>query len=235
MKDQTDKLSIRHWAEADRPREKMISKGASALSDAELIAILIGSGNSRESAVELAHRILHAADHNLNALGRFSIGDLTARFKGIGEAKAVSIVAALELGKRRGCSDLPERMSVKSSRQAFLLFYAELADIPYEELWAAFTNRAAQVIGKVKISQGGTTETTADMRLILKPAIQLLASGIILCHNHPSGHLMPSAADDQLTRNLQQAAALFQISLLDHLIVADNCYYSYADEGKLMR
>lgn len=235
MKEHTDKLSIRHWAEADRPREKMIAKGASALSDAELIAILIGSGNSRESAVELAQRILHAAEQNLNTLGRFSIGDLTTRFKGIGEAKAVSIVAALELGKRRGCSDLPERMSVKSSRQAFLLFYAELADLPHEELWAAFTNRAAQVIGKTKISQGGTSETTADLRLILKAAIQSLASGIILCHNHPSGHLMPSAADDQLTQNLQQAAALFQISLLDHLIVADNCYYSYADEGRLRR
>lgn len=235
MKEHIDKLSIREWAEADRPREKMITKGASALTDAELIAILIGSGNSRESAVELAGRILHAVDHNLNTLGRLSIADLTCRFRGIGEAKAVSIVAALELGKRRGCSDLPERMCVRSSRQAFQLFYAELADIPHEELWAVFTNRAAQVIGKTKISQGGTTETTADLRLILKPAIQVLASGIILCHNHPSGLLMPSMADDQLTRNLQQAAALFQISLLDHLIVADNCYYSYADEGKLGR
>lgn len=233
MKEHTDKLSIRQWAEADRPREKMISKGASALSDAELIAILIGSGNSRESAVELAQRILHAADHNLNSLGRLSVADLTSRFKGIGQAKAVSIVAALELGKRRGCSDLPERMSVRCSRQAFLLFYAELSDIPHEELWVAFTNRAAQVIGKTKISQGGTTETTADLRLILKAAIQALASGIILCHNHPSGHLAPSPADDLLTRQLQKAAGLFQISLLDHLIVADNCYYSYADEGKL--
>ncbi|MDF9829940.1 DNA repair protein RadC [Parabacteroides sp. PF5-6] len=227
------KLSIKSWAEEDRPREKMLRKGVAALSDAELLAILIGSGNATESAVELAQRILHAVDNNLNALGKLSIKELTSGFKGIGEAKAVSIIAALELGKRRNAADIPQRDSIRSSNDAFRLMHPLLCDLPHEELWVLLMNRANKVIEKIKISQGGTGETSADILLILKAAITSLASGIILFHNHPSGNLAPSAQDDQLTQRLQQSAKLMNLSLLDHIIISDNQYYSYADEGRL--
>lgn len=227
------KLSIKSWAEEDRPREKMLRKGVSTLSDAELLAIILGSGNTTESAVELAQRILHSVDNNLNTLGKLSIKELTSGFKGVGQAKAVSIVAALELGKRRNSADIPERGSIRSSRDAFLLLHPHLCDLPHEELWITLTNRAGKVIEKVKISQGGTGETSADIRLILKAAITALASGIILFHNHPSGNPVPSTHDDLLTQRLQKSAQLMSISLLDHLIISDNLYYSYADEGRL--
>lgn len=227
------KLSIKRWAEEDRPREKMLSKGASALSDAELLAIIIGSGSSNESAVQLAQRILHSVDNNLHTLGKLSIKELCRDFKGIGEAKAVSISAALELGKRRGSCDIPQRAIIRSSQDAFQLIYPLLCDLPHEELWIILTNRAGKVIEKTKISQGGTTETSADLRLILKAAITGLAAGIVLCHNHPSGNLNPSSQDDQLTQRLQKTAGLMDIVLLDHIIVADNHYYSYADEGRI--
>ncbi|MDR1936901.1 MAG: DNA repair protein RadC [Tannerellaceae bacterium] len=228
-----DKLPIREWAAEDRPREKMLQKGAPALSEAELLAILIGSGNQEESAVQLAQRILHSVANNLNALGKLSIKELTSGFKGIGEAKAITIAAALELGRRRNASERLRQESITSSRDVHAIFYPLLGDLVHEELWIALTNRASKVVEKVKISQGGPGETTADIRLILKAAIQSLASGIILCHNHPSGNIRPSAQDDALTQRLKSAAQLMDITLLDHLILSDNTYYSYADEGRI--
>lgn len=225
-------MKIKEWAEEDRPREKMLLKGVTSLSDAELLAILIGSGNSNETAVQLSQRILNSVENNLNALGKLSIQDLSG-FKGIGEAKAITICAALELGKRRNLADPILRNSVQSSRDAYNLFHPLLCDLPYEELWVALTNRAGKVIGKAKISQGGTGETSADLRIILKTAINALASGIILCHNHPSGNVRPSSQDDALTKRLDKAADLLEIKLTDHLIVSDGTYFSYADEGRL--
>lgn len=226
-------MKIKEWAEEDRPREKALNKGISNLSDAELLAILIGSGNAEETAVQLSQRILGSVGYNLNALGKLSVKDLTLGFKGIGIAKAISIVAALELGKRRRSNKQPERKTIHSSKDAWQLFYSDLCDLPHEELWVAFVNRSGKVIEKRKISQGGINETSADLRLILKAAIQALASGIILCHNHPSGNLKPSRQDDTLTQHLQQAAKWIEISILDHLILSNDDYYSYADEGKL--
>jgi DNA repair protein RadC len=228
-----NKLPVKEWAEADRPREKMIQKGTASLSDAELLAILIGSGSREESAVQLAQRILHSVHDNLNALGKLSIAELTSGFNGIGEAKAVTIAAALELGRRRNGSERLRQETVVCSKDAYMLFYALLCDLRHEELWIALTNQASKVVDKQKISQGGTAETAVDIRMILKAAIQSLASGIILCHNHPSGNIHPSMQDDSLTQRLQSLAGLMGIKLLDHIIISDNTYYSYADNGKL--
>lgn len=228
-----NKLPIKDWAVEDRPREKMLRKGVSSLSDAELLAILIGSGNSKESAVQLSQRILHFAGNNLNRLGKLSIKELTNEFKGIGEAKAISIAAALELGRRRNSSERPMQEKIVCSNDAHLLFKPLLCDLHHEELWVALISQSGKVIEKIKISQGGINETSADIRLIMKAAINALASGIILCHNHPSGSLSPSRNDDTLTTRLQGAAKLMDIKLLDHIIIADNMYYSYADEGKM--
>ena len=214
MKEKTGKLSIKEWAEEDRPREKMLQKGASVLSDAELIAILIGSGNNEETAVQLSQRILHSVNNNLNTLGKRSIKELTSGFKGIGEAKAVTICAAMELGKRRETSEASPQDAIRSSKD---------------------TNPLNKVIQKVKISQGGVNQTSVDIRLVLKAAINALASGIILCHNHPSGSLRPSTHDDALTERIQKAAKLMDIRILDHIILSDSGYYSYADEGRLIR
>lgn len=235
MKEKTGKLSIKEWAEEDRPREKMLQKGASVLSDAELIAILIGSGNNEETAVQLSQRILHSVNNNLNTLGKRSINELTSGFKGIGEAKAVTICAAMELGKRRETSEASPQDAIRSSKDSYLLFRTQLCDLPYEELWIALTNPLNKVIQKVKISQGGVNQTSVDIRLVLKAAINALASGIILCHNHPSGSLRPSTHDDALTERIQKAAKLMDIRILDHIILSDSGYYSYADEGRLIR
>lgn len=226
-------MKIKEWAEEDRPREKMLLKGVASLSDAELLAILIGSGNNTETAVQVSQRILCSVDNNLNALGKISIKELVSGFKGIGKVKAITICAALELGKRRGASDLLQRAAVRTSREAYQLFHPLLSDLPHEELWVALTNRSSKVIEKVKISQGGISETSADLRLILKAAINVLAAGIILCHNHPSGNIHPSRQDDQLTTRLQSAAKLIEINLIDHIVLTDGSYYSYADEGRL--
>lgn len=230
-----NQLSIREWAEEDRPREKMLLKGASSLSDAELIAILIGSGNQDETAVQLSQRILHSVDNNLNALGKIPVRELISGFKGIGEAKSLTISAALELGKRRSVSNPLQRLAVRTSREAYLLFHPLLCDLPYEELWVALINRSSKVIEKIKISQGGISETSADLRMILKAAINALASGILLCHNHPSGNIRPGKQDDLLTDKLENAAKLMEITLVDHIILADGSYYSYSDEGRLAR
>lgn len=226
-------MKIKEWAEEDRPREKMLLKGVASLSDAELLAILIGSGNSNETAVQLSQRILNSAENNLNALAKLTIHELISGFKGIGEAKAITICAALELGKRRNLCDPVLRQSIRSSHDAYALFHPLLCDLPYEELWVALTNRAGKVISKIKISQGGTGETSADLRIILKTAINGLATGIILCHNHPSGNIRPSPQDDSLTKRLIKAAELLEISIIDHIILCDGNYFSYADEGKI--
>ncbi|WP_080902671.1 DNA repair protein RadC [Parabacteroides sp. Marseille-P3160] len=226
-------MKIKEWSKEDRPREKMLLKGINSLSNAELLAILIGSGNLNETAVELSQRILNSVDNNLNALSKVSAKELTASFRGIGVAKAISIVAALELGKRRNdCGPLQQRI-VRSSREVYDLFYPLLCDLPHEELWIALLNRSGKVIERTKISQGGTSETSVDLRIILKAAIHALASGILLCHNHPSGNTKPSRQDDLLTHRLNKAAELIDIRLLDHLILCDGSYYSYADEGRL--
>jgi DNA repair protein RadC len=227
------RLRIKEWAVEDRPREKMLLKGVASLSDAELLAIiLISSGNTEETVVQLAQRILNSVANNLNALGKLSIKDLMA-FKGIGEAKAISIVAAMELGRRKRETAAPERKEIRSSRDIRNLFYPLLCDLPYEELWAAFTNRAGKVIETLKVGQGGTGMVHIDIQLILKSAVVTLCAGIVLCHNHPSGSINPSQADDDLTFRLAKAAGLLNIRLLDHIILSDNTYYSYADEDRL--
>ena len=227
-----ERLNIKCLAPEDRPREKMLLKGASSLSDAELLAILIGSGNNEETAVQLSQRILSTVSNNLSELGKMSVKELV-EFKGIGEAKAITITAAMELARRKSVAKTTERGTIRCSRDAFLVFYPFLCDLKHEELWVAFTNRAAKIIDKEKISQGGTGGAGIDVCHILKPAIQKLCFGIILCHNHPSGNIQPSRNDDLLTSNLEKAAKLINIKLLDHIIISDKTYYSYADEGRL--
>ena len=226
-------MKIKEWAEEDRPREKMLLKGIASLSDAELLAILIGSGNNSETAVQLSQRILSSVDNNLNALGKLSIKELTTKFKGIGTVKAILINAALELGKRRNAHNPIQRPYIRTSKEVYELLHPILCDLPHEELWIVLTNRSSKVIEKLKISQGGTSETSADLRIILKAAINALAAGIIVCHNHTSGNIRPSHQDDLLTQRLKSAAQLIEINLLDHIVLCDGNYYSYADEGRL--
>lgn len=228
----THKLNIKEWAEEDRPREKMLSKGVSVLSDAELLAILIGSGNTEETAVELTRRILASCNNNLNELGKKSIAELCT-FKGIGDAKAICITAALELGKRRKQSDIRERRQITCSKDIYNLFHPLLCDLPTEEFWTIFLNQSNKIIDKTRISTGGITETSADVRSILREALLKRATSLILCHNHPSGNPHPSNADNRLTDKINQAARLMDITLCDHLIVCDGTYFSYADEGRL--
>ncbi|MCD6556720.1 MAG: DNA repair protein RadC [Bacteroidales bacterium] len=229
MKESTRK-SIKNWAADDRPREKLLTKGIETLSDAELIAILISSGNRNESAVELAKRMLSDNQNNLNETAKLSISDLQ-KYKGIGEAKAISIVAALELGKRRNISEVIERKQIKSSKDIFEIFGQKLGDLPYEEFWLMILNRANKIIELKKISAGGVSGTVTDIKIILKAAIEKTASGIIVCHNHPSGNIKPSSADINLTKKLKSACELVDISFLDHVIVSYNHFYSFADEG----
>lgn len=224
------KPSIKEWAVEDRPREKMLVNGVRALSEAELIAILIGSGNADESAVELSRRILASVTNNLHELGRKTISDLQ-KFKGIGEAKAITIMAALELGRRRKDSEPTERPKINSSADAANIFKPLLSDIPHEEFWVLLLNRNNLVIDKMIISRGGITGTVIDVRIIMKMALECLACSIILCHNHPSGNLIPSEADKEITRKIKDAGKLFDISVLDHVIVGNNSYFSFADEG----
>lgn len=227
------KLNIKDWAEEDRPREKMLLKGVSALSDAELLGILIGSGNKGETAVELSQRILHSVSNNLNTLGKLEIKDLIKDFKGIGEAKAITIVAALELGKRRKLSEALVSPQITSSKDVYDIFHPILADLKHEEVWVLFLNRANKVVENIQISKGGLTATVVDIRLIMKEGIQSLASAMVLCHNHPSGNTQPSDDDDQITKRLKEAGHIMDIRLLDHIIVCDNSYYSYMDTGRI--
>ena len=224
------KPSIKEWAVEDRPREKMLVNGVRALSEAELVAILIGSGNSDESAVELSRRILASVANNLNELGKKTIADLQ-KFKGIGEAKAITIMAALELGRRRKESDPTEKPKINTSTDAANIFKPILSDLPHEEFWVLMLNRNNLVIDKMIISRGGITGTVIDVRIIMKIALECLACSIILCHNHPSGNLIPSEADKEITRKIKDAGKLLDISVLDHVIVGNNSFFSFADEG----
>lgn len=227
------KLNIKDWAEEDRPREKMLLKGVSALSDAELLAILIGSGNKTETAVELSQRILHSTSNNLNTLGKLEIKDLIKDFKGIGEAKAITIVSALELGKRRKLSQAIIQPQITSSEDIYQIFHPILADLRHEEVWVLLLNRANKVLKKTQVSKGGITGTVVDIRMIMKEAIDSLASGMVLCHNHPSGNSNPSVEDDSITKRLKEAGNTFDIVLLDHVIICDHSYYSYQDKQRL--
>lgn len=232
MNGNSENISIKNWNQKDRPREKLLESGIHSLSEAELIAILIGSGNRNESAVGLSKRILNDAQNNLNLLGKYSVNELM-KFKGIGEAKAISIVAALELGKRRMKEDIIEKKQIQSSSDAAKIFMSFLQDLPHEEFWIMLLNRANKIIEYKRMSIGGVAGTVSDIKLILKAAIEKLASGIIICHNHPSGNKKPGDTDNNLTKKLQEACNIVDIKLLDHIIIADNNYYSYADEGAL--
>jgi DNA repair protein RadC len=225
-------ISIKNLAEDDRPREKLITKGKQALSDAELIAILIASGSRNETAVQLSQRILGSQSNNLNELAKLSINDLK-KFKGIGEAKAITIIAALELGRRRKEVDVQKQGVVKTSKDAYVHIAPKLGDLPHEEFWILLLNRSNKIIRTELVGRGGVSGTVADVRLILKSAVEHLASSIVLSHNHPSGNLQPSKEDINLTQKVKQAAALFDIQVIDHIIVGDANYYSFADEGLL--
>ncbi|WP_462318172.1 RadC family protein [Marinilabilia sp.] len=227
------KRSIRQWAIEDRPREKLLQKGIGTLSNAELLAILIGSGSQKLSAVDLSRKILHDAHNNLNELGKATIESLQNGYHGVGEAKAITIVAALELGRRRQLSSPVERPQIKKSEDVFALMHPVLADLPHEEFWILILNQANKVINRFNTSKGGIAGTVIDVRLIMEKALYQHASSIILCHNHPSGNRKPSQADISITRKLSDAGKILDIQVLDHLIVAENHYFSFADEGMM--
>jgi DNA repair protein RadC len=224
--------AITAWAEEDRPREKMILKGKLALSDAELLAILLGSGTTGESAVAVAQQILASVENNLNDLGKRSLSDLQ-KFRGIGEAKAVTIAAALELGRRRQLSDLRERPRIGHSRDAYNTIAPLLADLQHEEFWLLLLNKANEVFARERLSSGGMSGTVVDIKMVLKAAIEGKAAAFIAVHNHPSGNLQPSQADIDLTRKLKQSGALLDLPMLDHLIISERGYFSFADEGQV--
>ncbi len=232
MSESTNYLNILSWAEEDRPREKLLLKGKSALSDAELIAILIGSGTRSISAVEVGKMILSKAENNLNKLARFSVKELQ-KIKGIGEAKAISIVSALELGRRRKESEFLEKVKITCSNDIYQLMKPELLDLPKEEFWIILLNRANTIIKKEQVSSGGISGTVADPKIIFKAALDQFASSIILVHNHPSGNLKPSKSDLDLTRKMKHAGELLEIPVLDHIIFGDEGYLSFADDGLL--
>ncbi len=224
------KTSIKYWSENDRPREKLIKNGKQSLSDAELIAILLGSGNQDLSALELSQHLLYQAGYNLDTLSKQSVHDLMQN-KGIGEAKAVSLIAGLELGKRCSGYQVTKRDTIESSADVFKLMRHKLRDLPYEEFWVLYLNKSNKLIESVKLSQGGISGTVVDTKLILKYAIEHLASGIILVHNHPSGNLSPSPQDKMITQKIQTGSEMFDIQVLDHLIISDEHFLSFADEG----
>lgn len=230
MEDQKQLLGIKAWAEEDRPREKLIGKGRHILTEAELIAILIGSGSRDETAVELSKRILASVNNNLNELGKLTVQELN-RFKGVGDAKAISIIAALELGRRRKNAEIIKREKIGSSKDVFEMMKPFMMDLPHEEFWLLMLNRANSVIKKELISKGGVAGTVVDTKIIFKTAVDNHASSIIICHNHPSGNLKPSESDLKITRNIKEAGKIMEIALLDHLIITENGFYSFADEG----
>ncbi len=230
MEDPEKTLTIKSWAEEDRPREKFLAKGRHVLTDAELVAILIGSGSKKESAVELSKRILSYFGNNLNELAKLSVTDLQ-KFKGIGEAKAISIIAALELGRRRKATEVVKRDKIASSKDIFEIFRPQMMDLPHEEFHLLLLNRSNAVIRKEFVSRGGVAGTTVDPKIIFKIALEHLASSIILCHNHPSGNLKPSQEDISLTKKIKEAGAFLEIPVLDHIIFSDTGYFSFADEG----
>ena len=228
----TERLSINQWAEEDRPREKMMLQGASALTNAELLAILIGSGNAEDSAVELMRKVLSDYRNNLNELGKASIDEL-CRYKGIGPAKAITILAALELGKRRKEETVEERRVIAMSKDVYEYLHPLMCDLPTEECWVLLLNQASKLIDKVRISTGGLNATAVDVRCILREALLKRATAFALCHNHPSGNIRPSREDDLLTREVNRAAECMNIRFVDHVILTDGAFYSYADEGRI--
>lgn len=225
-----NKNSIKHWKEDDRPREKLSLKGRASLSDAELLAIIMGSGNREESAVELAKRILNSAHNNWNELAKYSIQDLCL-FKGVGEAKAISIITALEIGRRRNAQEVLERVKITSSQDAALILQQQIGDLPTEEFWVMYLNQGNKIIKTEQISRGGITQTAVDIRIIFKRGIESMATAMILAHNHPSGNLTPSEADRSITKKIKEASKYLDIQVLDHIIVAQKDYFSFADEG----
>jgi len=225
-------LSIKNWSDDDKPREKLVQKGKSVLSDAELIAILIGSGSRNESAVELSKRILSSVNNNLNDLGKLSIKQLK-EFKGIGEAKAVTIAAALEMGRRRRGEEAQKITKIQSSKSVFELLQPIIGELEHEEFWIVYLNNSNKVLHRAQLSKGGITGTLVDIRLVMKQALELGSVALILAHNHPSGTLKPSTADKQITQKLKTAAEALDIKVLDHLIITQKEYFSFADEGVL--
>ncbi len=229
MEDKQAYFSIKNWSEDDRPREKLLQKGKDALSDAELLAILIGSGSRNESAVDLSKRILASVENSLQELGKRSVKQLM-HFKGIGEAKAISIVAALELGRRRRLEASITRKKITDSASVFELMQPIIGELPHEEFWMVYLNNSNRVIQTFQLSKGGITGTLVDVRLALKNALEWGATGIVLTHNHPSGTLHPSEADKQITRKLKTAAESLDIKIIDHVIITDHAYFSFSDQ-----
>lgn len=230
--EQTQSLKIKDLALEDRPREKLLKKGVQSLSDAEIIALLLGSGSRKESAVELARKILRDVNNNLNELGKSSLNELQ-QYNGVGEAKAVTVVAALELGKRRKLADIKHKVQVKSSRDIFERFHPYMQDLTHEEFWVVYMNRANKIIDERRISEGGTSGTVVDVKKVMKWALEKTASTLILCHNHPSGNLRPSKSDEAVTGKMKQAAQFMEMQMLDHIIIGQGEYYSFADEDGL--
>lgn len=232
MAQENPTFPIKNWSEDDKPREKLLHKGKQALSDAELVAILIGSGSVNESAVALCQRIMASVNNQLSELGKLTVQDLT-KFKGIGEAKAITIIAALELGRRRRGEEALVKSKITSSTSVFELLHPLIGELPHEEFWIVYLNNSNKVIQSGQVSKGGITGTLVDVRLVMKTAIQLGATALILAHNHPSGSLKPSVADKEITKKLKTAGENLDIKILDHIIVTDSSYYSFADEGIL--
>ena len=225
-------MPIKSWAEDDRPREKLLQKGKNALSDAELLAIIIGSGSKNVSAVSLSKIMLATIDNNLSRLGKMSVSDLK-KFKGIGEAKAIAIITALELGRRKRLEEATEFTKIASSKAVFNLMQPLIGELQHEEFWIVYLNNSNKIVHKEQLSKGGLTGTLVDGRLVFKKAIELYATAIILCHNHPSGKLQPSAADTAITKKLILAGDTLDIKVLDHVIITENAYFSFADENLL--
>ncbi len=226
------KLTIKSWDVDDRPREKLMSKGSSALSAAELIAILISSGNKKESAVDLSKRILASVQHNIHELAKLSFNELTA-FNGIGPAIAITILTALELGKRRQLESFIYKPKIQSSQEVFSIMQPQIGMLAHEEFWALYLNNANEVLSKYQLSKGGITATLVDVRLLFKKAIELSAVAIVICHNHPSGSIHPSNEDKVITKKIKSGGACLDIKLLDHLIITEKSYFSFADNGEI--
>lgn len=225
-------MSIKFLAEDDRPREKFLLKGRNSLSDSELLAIIMGSGSRDETAVELARKILASVDNSWHQLSLLTIKDLT-KFKGVGEVKAISIATALEIGRRRASQEIPEKPQISSSNDAYQILKLHLADLRTEEFWAVFLNQSNKVIHISQLTQGGINQSIVDIRIIFKNALDHFATGIIVAHNHPSGNLKPSSEDIHITKKITEAGDLMNIQLLDHLIITQNSYLSFADENLL--
>ena len=225
-------MSIKFLAEDDRPREKFLLKGKTSLSDSELLAIILGSGNNEDSAVELARKILASVGNNWQNLSKLSIKDLM-KFKGIGEAKAISVAATLEIGRRKASQETPEKTSISSAKDSYNVFSQHLSDLRTEEFWAIFLNQKNQIVYKTQISKGGISGTLVDVRVLFRIALEHFATSIIVAHNHPSGSLKPSLADIQITKSIKNAGEILNVTLLDHLIIGDNSFFSFAEEGLL--